>query len=89
MPSRDALERIWQEVALARDDASPVYAFGDREIRRYQSQLWWLNPWPDNTETTVAARLATPLALPVSRDIWLVHGGELRRPRGRIRRYSV
>lgn len=25
MPSRDALVRIWQEVALAREDASPVY----------------------------------------------------------------
>lgn len=40
MPSRDALERIWQEVALARDDASPCLRFGDHEIRRYQSQLW-------------------------------------------------
>lgn len=27
MPSRDGLERIWQEVALAREDASPVFVW--------------------------------------------------------------
>ncbi|SUG79480.1 tRNA(Ile)-lysidine ligase [Salmonella enterica subsp. enterica] len=50
MPSRDALERIWQEVALARDDASPCLRFGDHEIRRYQSQLWWIKSVADNTK---------------------------------------
>ncbi len=59
MPSRDALERIWQEVALARDDASPCLRFGDHEIRRYQSQLWWIKSVAGQHETTVAlARLA-------------------------------
>ncbi|MDI4745998.1 TilS substrate-binding domain-containing protein, partial [Salmonella enterica subsp. enterica serovar Kentucky] len=29
-------------MALARDDASPCLRFGDHEIRRYQSQLWWI-----------------------------------------------
>ncbi len=30
-------------MALAREDASPpVYALGAFEIRRYQSQLWWI-----------------------------------------------
>ena len=28
MPSREALVRIWQEVALAREDASPLFTFG-------------------------------------------------------------
>lgn len=28
MPSRDGLERIWQEVALAREDASPSFRLG-------------------------------------------------------------
>ncbi|XPE67367.1 TilS substrate-binding domain-containing protein [Shigella flexneri] len=36
---RDALVRIWQEVALAREDASPCLRLGAFEIRRYQSQL--------------------------------------------------
>ncbi len=50
MPSRRALERIWQEVALARDDASCL-RFHDREIRRYRSNRGgFSNPWPDNTK---------------------------------------
>lgn len=65
MPSRDALERIWQEVALARDDASPCLRFGDHEIRRYQSQLWWIKSVAGQHETTVAWPVwQTPLALP-------------------------
>ncbi|XPE24525.1 TilS substrate-binding domain-containing protein [Shigella sonnei] len=31
---RDALVRIWQEVALAREDASPCLRLGAFEIRR-------------------------------------------------------
>ncbi|EAA3097166.1 tRNA lysidine(34) synthetase TilS [Salmonella enterica subsp. enterica serovar Kedougou] len=83
MPSRDALERIWQEVALARDDASPCLRFGDHEIRRYQSQLWWIKSVAGQHETTVAWPVwQTPLALPAGLGtVQLVPGGELRRPR--------
>lgn len=83
MPSRDALERIWQEVALARDDASPCLRFGDHEIRRYQSQLWWIKTVAGQHETTVVWPVwQTPLALPAGLGtVQLVPGGELRRPR--------
>lgn len=92
MPSRDALERIWQEVALARDDASPCLRFGDHEIRRYQSQLWWIKSVAGQHETTVAWPVwQTPLALPAGLGtVQLVPGGETApTARGRIRQHSV
>ena len=56
MPSREMLVRVWQEVALAREDATPCLRLGDHEIRRYQGYLWWVKalasqrekvlPWP-------------------------------------------
>lgn len=65
MPSREQLARLWQEVALARDDAAPLLRFGDHEVRRYRQQLWWIKvavgqadvrlPWPDITRPLVLA----------------------------------
>ena len=40
MPPFNQLQRIWQEVALARQDAEPVCRLGLVEIRRYQGALW-------------------------------------------------
>lgn len=40
MPPFNQLQRIWQEVALARQDAEPICRLGNVEIRRYQSALW-------------------------------------------------
>ncbi|HEC8324627.1 TPA: tRNA lysidine(34) synthetase TilS [Providencia rettgeri] len=40
MPPFNQLERIWQEVALARQDADPICQLGQFEIRRYQGALW-------------------------------------------------
>lgn len=40
MPSREQLQRIWQEVALSREDANPRLTLGQWEIRRYQGALW-------------------------------------------------
>ncbi|USR64171.1 tRNA lysidine(34) synthetase TilS [Providencia stuartii] len=40
MPPFNQLERIWQEVALARQDAEPVCRLGLVEVRRYQGALW-------------------------------------------------
>ncbi len=59
MPSRDALVRIWQEVALAREDASPCLRLGAFEIRRYQSQLWWIKSVTGQSETIVPLVEAT------------------------------
>lgn len=84
MPSRDMLARIWQEVALARDDAAPCLTLGAFEIRRYQGLLWWVKAvrglrdtvidWPDP-----ARSLVLPDALGQLR---LVSGGDLRAPAG-------
>ncbi|MFG6075935.1 tRNA lysidine(34) synthetase TilS [Erwinia sp. OPT-41] len=42
MPSRDALARIWQEVACSREDAEPRLLLGNVEIRRFRGRLYWL-----------------------------------------------
>lgn len=56
MPSRAALQRLWQEVALSREDASPRLQLGQHEVRRFQRALYWvpviqndtdkIYPWP-------------------------------------------
>ncbi|HAU4329063.1 tRNA lysidine(34) synthetase TilS [Citrobacter freundii] len=83
MPSRDALERIWQEVALAREDAVPRLCFGGYEIRRYQSQLWWVKSVVGQSETVIPwSCTKTPLVLPVGLGtVQLLPDGELRKPR--------
>ena len=82
MPSRDGLERIWQEVALAREDASPCFRLGEYEVRRYQSQLWWLKSVDGQSETVIPwLEWKTPLALPAGLgSVQLISAGELRMP---------
>lgn len=82
MPSRDGLERIWQEVAQAREDASPSLRVGEYDIRRYRSQLWWVKPVVGQSETVIPwPRRQMPLALPAGLGtVQLVQGGELRVP---------
>ncbi|QMD49378.1 tRNA lysidine(34) synthetase TilS [Citrobacter freundii] len=82
MPSRNGLERIWQEVALAREDASPCFRLGECEIRRYQSQLWWVKSVDGQSETVIPwLEWKTPLALPAGLgSVQLISAGELRMP---------
>ncbi|MEY0231516.1 tRNA lysidine(34) synthetase TilS [Providencia manganoxydans] len=40
MPPFNQLQRIWLEVALARQDAEPICQLGNVDIRRYQGALW-------------------------------------------------
>ncbi len=40
MPSRDGLERLWREVVLSREDASPHLQWGQQVIRRYRQTLY-------------------------------------------------
>ena len=82
MPSRDGLERIWQEVALAREDASPCFHLGEYEVRRYQSQLWWVKSVDGQSETVIPwLEWKTPLALPAGLgSVQLISAGELRMP---------
>ncbi len=53
MPSRDALVRIWQEVALAREDASPVYVWARLKSAAISRNYGGLNPLPGKSETIV------------------------------------
>ncbi|CRK85805.1 tRNA(Ile)-lysidine synthase [Candidatus Providencia siddallii] len=39
VPSFDKIEKIWSEVALAKQDANPINRFGQIEIRRYKGNL--------------------------------------------------
>ena len=82
MPSRDGLERIWQEVALAREDASPCFRLGEYEVRRYQSQLWWVKSVDGQSETIIPwLEWKTPLTLPAGLgSVQLISAGELRMP---------
>ena len=82
MPSRNGLERIWQEVALAREDASPCFRLGECEVRRYQSQLWWVKSVDGQSETVIPwLEWKTPLTLPAGLgSVQLISAGELRMP---------
>ena len=82
MPSRDGLERIWQEVALAREDASPSFRLGEYEVRRYPSQLWWVKSVDGQSETVIPwLEWKTPLALPAGLgSVQLISAGDLRLP---------
>ena len=57
MPSREMPERIWREVALAREDAFPCLRLGDFSVRRYQQRLWWVRY--QSGQTDVVAGLPT------------------------------
>ncbi|QLR41926.1 tRNA lysidine(34) synthetase TilS [Enterobacter sp. RHBSTW-00994] len=50
MPSRAMLNRIWDEVAQARQDATPCLHLNGFEVRRYKEQLWWIKCQPSLAE---------------------------------------
>lgn len=83
MPSRDMLSRVWLEVALAREDASPCLRLGEYEIRRYQQQLWWVKSCPDLGDVQLSWLNAdAPLVLPAELgSVQLLAGGDIRPPR--------
>lgn len=56
MPSRDALVRIWQEVALAREDASPVYAWARLKSADISRNCGGLNPSPGKVKPLCRGR---------------------------------
>ncbi len=65
MPSRDALKRIWQEVSLAREDASPALQLGSGIVRRYKQRLYWGRHYQGQRDTQLAwHHWQQPLTLP-------------------------
>jgi tRNA(Ile)-lysidine synthase len=83
MPSREVPERIWREVALAREDAFPCLRLGQFTVRRYQQRLHWVKYVPGQSETMLEwSDIVKPLSLPNSLgELKLLSGGPLRGPR--------
>ena len=82
MPAREVPERLWHEVALAREDASPCLRLGDFTVRRFQQRLYWVKYLPGQTESVQhwpdwrqPLRLADGLG-----ELMLQPGGRLRPP---------
>ncbi len=50
MPAREVPERLWHEVALAREDASPCLRLGEFTVRRFQ-RLYWVKYLPGQTDS--------------------------------------
>ncbi|MEJ8325314.1 tRNA lysidine(34) synthetase TilS [Kosakonia sacchari] len=82
MPSRAMLDRLWQEVALAREDASPCLRLGEFEVRRYQSSLWWIRAIDSQRDTQLPwVAPFEPLTLPAGLgELSLLAGGDIRPP---------
>jgi len=82
MPSRGMLERLWQEVALAREDAAPLLRLGHIDVRRYQQQLWLVSAYNRELYSQQAwTDTDQPLLLPGSGVLRLVAGEEIRAPK--------
>lgn len=83
MPSRDMLNRIWDEVVLAREDAAPRLRSGEGEIRRFRGQLWWVKVHASLADRVIDwPLLERPLSLPEGLGtLHLKTGGALRLPR--------
>ncbi|MCE2571454.1 tRNA lysidine(34) synthetase TilS [Motilimonas eburnea] len=56
LPSEVRLKEIWDNIALAREDAQPMLAFKGYQVRRYLGQLYLVKP-----ESSVPAHLIVPL----------------------------
>ncbi|MGU3414227.1 tRNA lysidine(34) synthetase TilS [Enterobacteriaceae bacterium C34A] len=81
MPSRGMLERLWQEVALAREDATPLLRLGRIDVRRYQQQLWLVSAYNRELYSQQAWQdTSQPFVLPGSGALRLVAGEDIRAP---------
>ncbi|MEL2240297.1 tRNA lysidine(34) synthetase TilS [Leclercia adecarboxylata] len=82
MPSRAMLTRLWDEVALAREDATPRLRSGEGEIRRFRGELWWVKYHPSLAERVIDwPSVHQSLCLPEGLGrLFLSAGGNLRLP---------
>jgi len=64
MPSRQHTERLWHEVALARQDANPQLKLDHIEVRRFQQRLYVVQPRLDVTAWHSAIVADQALKLP-------------------------
>ena len=82
MPSRAMLTRLWDEVALAREDAAPQLRSGEGEISRFKGQLWWVKSHAPLADRVIDwPSLDQPLQLPEGLGaLHIKAGGNLRLP---------
>ena len=82
MPSRAMLNRIWDEVALAREDASPCVHLNGFDVRRYKGELWWVKSTPSLTNVVLDwLSPELPLILPADAGrVSLIPSGHVRLP---------
>src|SRR5476649_1419991 len=64
MPSRDQLLRIWDEVALSREDASPQLQLNHLSVRRFRQRLYLLPAMTSLRDVILPWDLTTELLLP-------------------------
>lgn len=64
MPSRQHTDRLWHEVALAKEDANPKLKLNLVEVRRFRDQLYLVAPELDVSAWHAPMCCDTPLALP-------------------------
>lgn len=64
MPSQRQLALIWQTVALAKEDANPKFILNNKQVRRYQNQLYLLPLYQDIEQKVLNWDLTLPLELP-------------------------
>ncbi|KAG6335431.1 tRNA lysidine(34) synthetase TilS [Enterobacter bugandensis] len=83
MPSRAMLSRIWDEVAQAREDASPCVYLSGYEVRRYKGKLWWVKYSPSLTDVVLHwTSPEAPLILPLDAgSVSLMPTGHVRLPK--------
>ncbi|ELU1437860.1 tRNA lysidine(34) synthetase TilS [Providencia rettgeri] len=76
MPPFNQLERIWQEVALARQDADPICRLGQFEVRRYQGALWVIKRINSLANKQFQWHYPKPFELPESLGVLHVMAGQ-------------
>lgn len=64
MPSREHLEQIWTQVALAKHDANPVINLAPVQVRRFNQKLYLVPAQQDVTQWQSSLEFGSRLALP-------------------------
>lgn len=64
MPSRDQLALLWQEVALAREDANPQFSLKSLDCRRFQGRLHLVKPGLAPCHAQLTVSVGESVALP-------------------------
>ncbi|KAB1453641.1 tRNA lysidine(34) synthetase TilS [Vibrio panuliri] len=64
MPSRDHLSKLWQQVALAREDANPILNLSGGQVRRSNGELYWVEAAKDISQWQHNIALEQRLTLP-------------------------